>query len=107
MGIMMKCLDHSTLLRLRRSSHDAGRKQIPPEELVPRDGKRDRYVVNFRFEHECDGEKDVRLSVVLKPGALTAWLDVSQEEYDAIPDVELSELEWEEAVCVGIPRWVE
>ncbi len=105
MGIMMKCLDHSTLMRLKQSSQDAKRKQSLPKELIPAD--RDRYVVNFRFEHEWNGEKDVRLSVVLKPGTLTAWLDVSQEEYDAIPDVELSELEWEEAVCVGIPRWVE
>ncbi len=106
MGIMMKCLDHASLLRLSRSSRDAARKQSLPEELMPSDGDR-RYVVNFRFEHEWAGGKDVRLSVVLKPGALTAWLDVSQEEYDAIPDVELSELEWEEAVCVGIPRWME
>lgn len=105
MGITMKCLDRPSLLRLNRSSRDAGRKQSLPEE-VPSDRDR-RYIVNFRFEHEYDGRKDVRLSVVLKPGALTAWLDVSQEEYDAIPDVELSELEWEEAVCVGIPRWVE
>ncbi len=106
MGIMMKCLDRPNLVRLCRSSREAGRKQSLPEEMIPSDRDR-RHVVNFRFEHECDGSKDVRLSVVLKPGALTAWLDVSQEEYDDIPDVELSELEWEEAVCVGIPRWVE
>ena len=105
MGIMMKCLDHASLLRLKQSSRDAGRKQSLPDE-VPLDRDR-RYVVNFRLEHEWNDRKDVRLSVVLKPGALTAWLDISQEEYDAIPDVELSELDWEEAVCVGIPRWVE
>lgn len=64
------------------------------------------YIVNFHFDHEWRDGKDVRLSVILKPGTLTAWLDVSQEEYDAIPEVELSELDWEAAVCVGVPRWV-
>ncbi len=106
MGILMKYLDHPTMLRLNESSRDAGRKQSLSTELMPSDRDR-RYIVNFHFAHEWTGGMDIRLSVVLKPGAVTAWLDVSQEEYDAMPEVELSELEWEEAVCVGIPRWVE
>ncbi len=64
-----------------------------------------RFIVNFHFDHDWNGGKDVRMSVILKPALLTAWLDVSSEEYDAIPEVEMNELEWEAAVCVGTPPW--
>jgi hypothetical protein len=62
-------------------------------------------VINFHLDHMWKGEKDVRLSVILRPGVLTAWLDVSLEEYAAIPEVQMSEVEWEAAVCVGMPPW--
>lgn len=105
MKVKMKVLDHPLLLALNESSRAAGRKQtINPEHLV---APREQYIVNFRFDHRWQDLHDVRLSVILKPGLLTAWLDVSKEEYDAIPEVEMSELEWEAAVCVGVPRWVE
>ena len=104
MNVPMKVIDRQMLLRLNESSAKAGRKQrLTPEQL---NISRERYVVNFRFDHEWEGGKDVRLSVILKPGVLTAWLDVSQTEFDAIPDVSMSELDWEAAVCVGTPQWV-
>jgi len=106
MKIKMKVLDHERLVRLNESSGRAGRKQNLQPERIPSDSK-GQYIVNFRFEHEWGGERDIRMSVILKPGVLTAWLDVSPEEYAAIPEVEMSEFEWEAAVCVGTPRWTE
>lgn len=106
MKIKMKVLDYQTLLMLNKSSIRANRKQnLKPEQLPNR--RRRQYIVNFHFDHKWGDLRDVRMSVILKPGALTAWLDVSPEEYDAISEVEMSELEWEAAVCVGIPRWTE
>ena len=105
MNVPMKVIDRDLILRLNDSSGKAKRKQyLSPEQLATY--PRQQYIVNFRFDHEWDGGKDVRLSVILKPGALTAWLDVSQQEFDAIPDVSMSELDWEAAVCVGTPQWV-
>ena len=102
--IPMKVLDYPTLIKLNESSIRAGRKQNLRPEQIPADrGKT--YTVNFHFDHEFDGQKDMRLSVILQLGVLTVWLDVSQEEYDAIPDVLMSELEWEAVVCVGVPPW--
>ena len=104
MGVMMKVLDYESLLRLNESSiRDRRRHNLPPEKL-PVDRDR-RYIVNFHFDHEYGDLHDVRMSVILKPGVLTAWLDVSHEEYAAVPDVEMTELEWESAVCVGTPWW--
>lgn len=106
MKILMKYLEYKTLVKLNQNSLHAGRKQnMNPEQLSNDTGKK--YLVNFHFEHKWQDEQDVRMSVILEPGIKTAWLDVSQEEYQAIPQVELTELEWEAAVCVGTPRWVE
>lgn len=105
MGFPMKVLDHDVLLRLNESSIQAGRRQnLQPEQLPADHGGQ--YIINFRFDHEWTNGPDVRMSVILKPGVLTAWLDVSQEEYDAVREVEMSELDWEAAVCVGTPRWM-
>ncbi len=106
MKVKMKVLDYQRLLALNESSIQAGRKQNLKAEQVP-SGCRGQYIVNFHFDHKWGTLRDVRMSVILKPGVTTAWLDVSSEEYDAIPEVEMSELEWEAAVCVGTPRWVE
>lgn len=106
MKIKMKKLDYPRLLMLNESSLRAGRKQNLPPEQIPSDPHR-QYIVNFKFDHEWTGQRDIRMSVILKPGAQTAWLDVSPQEFAAIPEVEMSELEWEAAVCVGIPRWTE
>lgn len=106
MNVKMKVLDYPRLMTLNRSSIRAGRKQNMTDEQLPADTNR-QYIVNFHFEHKYGDTRDVRMSVVLEPAVLTAWLDVSPEEYSAIPEVEMSEFEWEAAVCVGTPRWVE
>ncbi|MBI2907523.1 MAG: hypothetical protein HYX92_07720 [Chloroflexi bacterium] len=33
----------------------------------------------------------------------TAWLDVSFDEFAAIPEIDVSEDEWEVAMCAGTP----
>lgn len=104
MGIMMKVLSHEQLLALNESSIRARRRQNLAPEKLPRPAARS-YTVNFHFEHEYGDLRDVRMSVILKPGVLTAWLDVSHEEFAAVPEVEMTELEWESAVCVGTPWW--
>ncbi len=106
MKIPMKILDYQTLVALNESSIWAGRKQNLKPEQIPIDSS-GQYIVNFHFDHQWRGQRDVRMSVILKPGVQTAWLDVSSEEYNAIHEVELTELEWEAAVCVGTPRWME
>ena len=100
----LKKLDYQRLVRLNESSIQAGRKQNLSSEQLPVDYQR-LYTVNFHFDHEWAGGRDVRLSVILKPESQTVWLDVSPQEYADIPEVEVSELEWEAAVCVGTPRW--
>ena|ERR1039457_2940820 len=105
MNVPMKVIDREMILRLNDSSIKSGRRQyLSAEQLTTY--PRQQYIVNFRFDHEWDGGKDMRLSILLKPGTLTAWLDVSQAEFDAIPDVSMTELDWEAAVCVGTPQWV-
>ena len=91
---------------LNGSSLLVGRKQNLRPDQIPNDPNR-QYTVNFKFDHEWEGERDIRLSVILKPGVQTAWLDVSLEEFAAIPWVEMLELDWEAAICVGTPRWTE
>lgn len=106
MPVPMKIVDSRRLAELNQSSIQAGRsRRLPPEQISA--DPRAKYVVNFRFDHEWKGQRDVRMSVVLRPGVLSAWLDVSPEEYDSIPVVQVSEVEWEAAVCVGIPPWTD
>ncbi len=102
----MKVLDQQRLMMLNESSIRAKRKQNLPPEQMPSDPQK-QYTVNFHFDHEWSGRRDVRMSVILKLGVQTVWLDVSAQEYAAIPEVEMSELEWEAAVCVGTPHWIE
>ncbi|MBI2847559.1 MAG: hypothetical protein HYX83_00125 [Chloroflexi bacterium] len=104
MTIKMKVLDYPMLVRLNESSISAGRKQNLKPEHLPENTER-RYIVNFHFDHEWTSGRDVRMSVILKPAIQTVWLDVSPEEYQAISEAEMTELEWEAAVCVGTPRW--
>jgi hypothetical protein len=82
MKMPMKLLDYQLLLKLNENSMKAGRSQ------------------------QWNGKKDIRCSVILEPGIRTVWLDVSPEEFDSIKTVEMPELDWEAAVCVGIPAWV-
>ena len=102
----MKMLDYQTLVMLNESSIRARRKQNLQLEQMPSDPHK-QYAVNFHMDHEWEGRREVRMSIVLKPGIQTAWLDVSPEEFAAILEVEASELEWEAAVCAGTPPWTE
>ena len=102
----IKIVDHQRLIMLNESSIQASRKQNLRPEQIPNVPHK-QYTVNFKFDHEWADRRDIRMSVILKPGVLTAWLDVSPEEFIAISEVEVSELEWEAAVCVGTPRWTE
>ncbi len=105
MRVKMKYLDPDLLRRLNQSSLSSGRSQhLSPEQMS--DLTRSQYLVNFHFDHAWRGIPDVRLSLIVVPGELTAWLDVSQDEFAALPEIELSELDWEAAVCVGVPRWL-
>lgn len=104
MKVPMKVLDYQTLIKLNKSSIREGRKQNFQPEQLPIDKNR-QYIINFHFDHEWEGEKDVRLSVIMEPGVRTVWLDVSTNEYEAIKEVQMPELDWEAAVCVGIPPW--
>lgn len=106
MTVPMKVMDYRALVALNQSSVRAGRRQNLKPEQLPQDGGK-RFVVNFHFDHSWKGSQDIRMSVILKPGVNTAWLDVSPEEYDAIPEMAMTELEWEAAVCVGTPPWTE
>ena len=102
----MKMFSYRELIKLNESSIRAGRKQNLQPEQIPSDSHK-QYAVNFHMEHDWEGQRDIRMSVVLKPGVQTAWLDVSPEEFAAISEVEASELEWEAAVCAGTPPWTE
>ena len=107
MKIGMKMLSYQMLKMLNESSIRSGRKQNLSPEQMPGDTNR-QYIINFKFDHQwAGGQPDVRLSVILQPGVKSAWLDVSPQEFAAIPEVEMSELAWEAAICVGTPHWME
>ncbi|MBI2876037.1 MAG: hypothetical protein HYY20_04075 [Candidatus Tectomicrobia bacterium] len=99
---MMKKLDYAMLVRLNESSIRAGRRQNLSPERMP-DKIHEPYRVNFHMAHKWDGQQDIRMSVILTPRGKTVWLDVSPEEFAAIPEFELSEVEWEVAMCPGTP----
>ena len=98
----LKELDYQILIKLNASSIRAGRRQNLSPRRVPSQ-LHEPYPVNHHVLHEWKGGQDVRMSVVLTSGGQTAWLDVSQEEFAAIPEVEMTELEWEAALCPGTP----
>ncbi len=99
----IKILDYQRLLMLNESSIRASRRQNLASDRMPSE-LQGPYLVNFHLVHEWEDRRDIRMSVVLTPAGRTAWLDVSPEEFAAIPEVELSELEWEAAICPGTPR---
>lgn len=99
----MKVLDYEALLTLNDGSIQAGKSQnLRSEQLA---GKpQDRYWVNDHRIRERDGQHEVRICVVLSLYAgQTAWLDVSPDEFAAIPEIDVSEEEWETAMCAGTP----
>ena len=98
----LKEMDYPTLVALNERSIRAGRRQNLSPRRMPSQ-LHEPYMVNHHVVHEWEGRQDIRMSVVLTSGGQTAWLDVSPEEFDAIPEVELSELDWEAAICPGTP----
>lgn len=98
----LKFLDYQKLVELNLSSIRAGRSQNLPPERIASD-PRERYPVNLHLVHERAGQRDVRLSVLLNNRGQTAWLDVSPQEFAGLPDVEVSEEEWEAVTCTGNP----
>lgn len=99
----MRIFNHDTLLTLNRSSIQAGRRQnLRTEQMNP--SAVDRYWVNEEHPMERDGQSEVRMCVVLEIfTGQTAWLDVSLDEFAAIPEMEISFAEWETAMCAGTP----
>ncbi len=103
----MKVLDHVLLEALNESSIHSGRSQnLRPQSL--QDGlagkNADRYVVNEHVVRQRNGQEEVRLCVVLDIyRGNTAWLDISADEFARIPELDLSDIEWETAMCAGQP----
>lgn len=98
----LKVLDHQTLVRLNESSIQAGRSQSLRPTQLPTDPQ-GRHPVNFHRVHEWAGQQDIRMCVVLTVGGQTAWLDVSSEEFAAIPEIGVSEVVWGATMCAGNP----
>jgi hypothetical protein len=101
-AMKMKRLDYKTLARLNESSIKAGRRQhVLPERMPsPKSGP---FLINHHEPHVWDGRRDIRMSVVLTATGQTSWLDVSPEEFTAIPAYEVTDVEFEAADCPGTP----
>lgn len=97
----MKILDQQTLLALNQSSVQAGRRQnLSPEQLSPDAPERSWLTTHL----ERAEEQEVRVCVVLDLfRGRTAWLDLSTREFLDIPEVDVSEEDWETAMCAGTP----
>jgi hypothetical protein len=102
----MMVFDHEMLMELNESSVRAGRNQnLRPDQLPPE--PQDRYWINAHLDRERDGQPEIRLCIVMNLStSRTVWLDVSPEEFVAIPEVEVPLGEWETAMCAGTPRRV-
>ncbi|MBI2855389.1 MAG: hypothetical protein HYX93_00905 [Chloroflexi bacterium] len=99
----LKVFDHETLIRLDDSSKRAGRAQNLRQEQLST-APQGRHWVNAHLERVGAGQQEVRMCVVLDLNAgKTAWLDVSPQEFAAIPEVEVPYLEWTAAMCAGNP----
>jgi len=99
----LKVLEHDMLVGLNERSRSAGRKEnIRPERFDVH--PRQHYPINAEIEHEWNGVPDMRVCVVLNIRAgQTFWVDVTPEEFAAIPEFDVSELEWEAVMCTGNP----
>jgi hypothetical protein len=94
----LKSLDHDTLVALNDSSIRAGFKQnLRPDRISH--NPQPRYLVNLHRETQ----HWIRISVVLDVGGRTAWLDVSRDEFESIPIIEVSDHDWGAAMCAGTP----
>ena len=102
----MRVLDHQTLLKLNHNSIQAKRRQNLPLAVLPAQPQ-NRYWITYHNVLERNGHQEVRLCVLLDLFVgNTAWLDVSSDEYAAIPETDVSDQEWETAMCAGTPPQV-
>ena len=99
----MRVLDHATLMSLNDSSLRAGRSQNLRSARLA-DKPQERYWITEVKTRDQGGRPEVRMCVVLNLFAgQTAWLDVSSNEFAAIPEIDVSDDEWETAMCAGTP----
>jgi hypothetical protein len=99
----LRMLDHQALVTLNQASVQARRRQNLRAEQIPTPPY-DRYWINAHAIREGSGQREIRVSIVLSlRSGQTAWLDVSPEEFAAIPEVEVSEFAWEAVMCTGNP----
>lgn len=101
----MKVIDHAILSALNENSIQAGRSQnLRPGRIS---GKpQGRYWINEHMVRERDGQQEVRMCVLLSLySGQTVWLDVSSDEFATIPEIDVSDDEWETAMCAGTPPW--
>ncbi len=99
----MKVLDQAMLLTLNDASIRAGRSQHLRSDQLASKGQSRYWINDYRIQ-ERDGQQEVRICVVLNLYAgQTAWLDVSSDEFAAIPEIDVSDDEWETAMCAGTP----
>ncbi|MDP6495521.1 MAG: hypothetical protein QGI09_08930 [Dehalococcoidia bacterium] len=98
----LKMLDHETLVRLNESSIGGGRRRNLAREWL-QSNPQPHYPINYHEVRQADGKHEVRVSVVLNVGGLTAFLDVAPEEYETIPIVEVTYDYWEATMCAGNP----
>ncbi len=99
----MRVLNHETLLTLNTSSVQAGRSQNLRVEKVSAEPQ-ERYWITADMSRDRDGHDEVRVCIVLSlRSGDTAWLDVSAEEFSAIPEIDVPLAVWETAMCAGTP----
>ena len=100
----MRALDHQNLVRLNLSSIAAGRSQHLDPEHMPARPPDDRYLITYHNVRDHDGRREIRVCIVfdLFTGQ-TAWLDVSRDEFAAMPEADVSIWDWETAMCAGTP----
>ncbi len=102
----MKVLDHEMLVTMNESSIRAGRNQHLRPGRVPAEPQ-NCYWININIDRERDGHQEVRVCVVLSlVTCQTAWLDLSPEEYNTIPEIDVHLMDWETAMCAGTPQTV-
>lgn len=61
------------------------------------------YPINYHEIRHRKGTDEVRVSVVLNLAGQTAFLDITPEEFAAIPEVAVLFDVWEGVMCAGNP----
>ncbi|MBI4197781.1 MAG: hypothetical protein HY533_01560 [Chloroflexi bacterium] len=102
--MLMKVLDHHLLLALNERSVSVGRRQNLKSWQIPTEPQ-ERYWVNMHEYRQKGDSPEVRVCVVLSLVTCeTAWLDLSPDEFAAIPERDVHLMDWETAMCAGTPE---